>query len=149
MNDSGVIERMKRLVSRDLFPASLGIEFVDGGLGRAVVQLAVSERHLNCNGSCHGGVIFALADTAFGLASNSHGLLAAGIDAHITYHVAGKLNDVLTATATEVSRNRKLGVYRMDVTRADGVLVASFTGTAYISSRQNDNGGEISSPASH
>jgi acyl-CoA thioesterase len=137
---SGVSERMKRLVSRDLFPASLGIELVDGGLGRAVVQLAVRERHLNCNGSCHGGVIFALADTAFGLASNSHGQLAAGIDAHITYLVAGKLHDVLTATATEVSRNRKLGVYRIEVTTGEGVLIASFTGTAYISSRGNDGG---------
>jgi phenylacetic acid degradation protein PaaD len=133
-----VKDRMRRLNARDAFPTSLGIEYIEGGLGRAVVRLTVSERHLNCNGSCHGGVIFALGDTAFGLASNSYGAVAAGIDVHITYHVAAKLGDVLTGTATEISRNRKLGVYRIDITSAERGLVASFTGTAFISDRPND-----------
>ena len=79
------------------------------------MALTVGDAHLNFNGTCHGGVIFALADTAFGLASNSHGMIAAGIDAHITYHVAAQAGDTLTATATEVSRTRKLAVYRIDV----------------------------------
>lgn len=139
MNDSNsVSERLGQLVARDALPASLGIEYVDGGLGRAVVKMRVVERHLNCNGTCHGGVIFTLADTAFGLASNSYGMVAAGIDAHITYHIAARLGEVLTSTATEISRNRKLGVYRIEVTAADGRLIASFTGTAFISDRTND-----------
>jgi acyl-CoA thioesterase len=82
-------------------------------------------------------VIFALADTAFGLASNSHGALAAGIDAHITYQVAVQTGDVLTATAVEVSRTRRLGVYRVDVTRQDGAAVSSFTGTVYVTAQPN------------
>ncbi len=134
----GVSERMASLVARDRFPTSLGIEFVEGSAGRARVRLEVQERHLNCNGACHGGLIFALADTAFGLASNSYGVVAAGIDAHITYHVAAKLGDVLIATASEVSRGRKIGVYRMEITTAEGVLIASFTGTVFISERAND-----------
>jgi acyl-CoA thioesterase len=83
-------------------------------------------------------VIFTLADTAFGLASNSHGMIAVGIDAHITYHVAAELGATLTATAVEVSRARKIAVYRIDVTRADGTLVASFTGTVYVTTRPNE-----------
>ena len=47
--------------------------------------MTVDARHLNFNGGCHGGAIFALADSAFGLASNSHGPVAVGIDAHITF----------------------------------------------------------------
>ncbi|MBI2319129.1 MAG: hotdog fold thioesterase [Betaproteobacteria bacterium] len=93
--------------------------------------------HLNFMGTCHGGAIFTLADTAFGLASNSHGPVAAGIDAHVTYHLPVKLGEVLTATAAEVSRSRKLAVYRVDVTREDGALTSVFTGTVYISSRPN------------
>lgn len=131
-------ERVKRLASRDPFPNSLGVQCVDAGAGRAVVQLRVGPSHLNCNGTCHGGVIFSLADTAFGLASNSHGAVAAGIDAHIAYHTAAKLGDLLVATASEVSRNRKLGAYRIDITAAERGLVASFTGTAYVSGRSND-----------
>jgi phenylacetic acid degradation protein PaaD len=138
MNESAVSERLNRLSSRDALPASLGIEYLDGGLGRAVVQMRVAEKHLNCNGTCHGGVIFTLADTAFGLASNSYGVVAAGIDAHITYTIAARLGDVLTGTATEISRNRKLGVYRIEVTSADRRLIASFTGTAFITERAND-----------
>ena len=138
MNDeSSDAERMKRYLARDPYPESLGIECLDGAPGRAVVRMTVSERHLNHNGSCHGGAIFSLADTAFGLASNAYGPVAMGIDVHITYNVAAKLGDVLTATATEITRNRKLGVYRIDVTKADGVLIAGFTGTVYISSRSN------------
>ena len=116
-------QRVRGFAARDRLMALLGIECVDGGLGRAAASLAVRADHLNFNGTCHGGVTFALADSAFGLASNSHGVIAAAIDAHITYQVAVRSGDVLTATATEVSRSRKLGVYRIDVTRQDGAMV--------------------------
>ncbi|MCG6876830.1 MAG: hotdog fold thioesterase [Betaproteobacteria bacterium] len=124
--------RVSRLAAHDPFVKSLGIKCVDGGPGRAAVRMHVKPTHLNFNSTCHGGVVFALADTAFGLASNSHGKVAAGIDAHITYQTAVDKGDVLTATATEVSRSRRLAVYRVDVTRADATLVATFTGTVYI-----------------
>jgi acyl-CoA thioesterase len=126
---------VEHMAAHDPLPRLLGIECVDGGHGRATVRMRVRREHLNFNGSCHGGVIFALADTAFGLASNSHGAIAAGIDAHITYQVAVDAGEVLTATAVEVSRSRKLGVYRVDVARADGTAVSSFTGTVYITSK--------------
>jgi acyl-CoA thioesterase len=133
-------DRVLRLAARDPFVAGLAIRCVDAGPGRAAVQMTVSDAHLNFTGTCHGGVTFSLADTAFGLASNSHGMVAAGIDAHITYHVAARRGDVLTATAVEVSRTRKLGVYRVDVTRGDGALIASFTGTVYVSTLANEPG---------
>ncbi len=82
--------RVERLAARDPLMRLLGIECLAGGPGRAVTSLAVGEHHLNFNGTCHGGVTFALADAAFGLASNSHGVIAAAIDAHVTYQVAVK-----------------------------------------------------------
>jgi len=129
---------VRRLARRDPFAAHLGMECVGGGPGVATVRMKVRKEHLNFMGSCHGGAIFALADFAFGLASNSHGAVAAGIDAHMTYHLPVELGDVISATATEVSRARKLAVYRIDVTRGDGALTSVFTGTVYISSRQNE-----------
>jgi acyl-CoA thioesterase len=133
-------DRVLRLAARDPFVMGLGIRCVDAGPGRAVVAMAITGAHLNFNGTCHGGVIFSLADTAFGLASNSHGMIAAGIDAHITYHVAAQAGDALTATAVEVSRARRIAVYRVDVTRADGTLISSFTGTVYLTTRANEPG---------
>ena len=94
--------------------------------------MTIGPQHLNFNGTCHGGAVFALADTAFGLASNSHGRIAAGIDAHITYQVAVREGERLLATASEVSRSKKVAVYRVDVKRADGAAISSFTGTVYV-----------------
>ena len=136
--DEQARKRSADMAAHDPFVRSVGIEYAGGGFGRAAVSLKVRRDHLNFNGTCHGGVIFALADTAFGLASNSHGAVAAGIDAHITYQVAVQAGDVLTANAIEITRSRRLGVYRVDVTRADGTPVSSFTGTVYVTSQPHD-----------
>jgi LAO/AO transport system ATPase/phenylacetic acid degradation protein PaaD len=128
--------RIASLADRDGLCATLGIGVLGGGPGRAEVAMTVGARHLNFNGACHGGAIFALADSAFGLASNSHGPVAAGIDAHITYQAGVAAGDRLVARASEVHRTRKLAVYRIDVVRpeSDGAetAVSSFTGTVYI-----------------
>lgn len=130
--------RVMRLAGRDPFLLSLGVTCLDGGPGRAAVALMLRDEHLNFMGICHGGVIFTLADTAFGLAANSHGLTAAGIDTHMTYQVSARLGDTVTATAVEVSRSRKIAVYRVDVTRGDGTILSVFTGTVYITARPNE-----------
>ena len=131
-------QRVAELATRDRFARAMGVTLVDGGPGHATVAMTVREQHLNFNGSCHGGAIFALADAAFGLASNSHGAVAAGIDAHITYQAAAGLGDELTATGLEVSRSRRLAVYRIDVARADGTMISSFTGTVYITTQHHE-----------
>jgi len=97
--------------------------------------MRVRPEHLNFLGSCHGGAIFSLADMALGLACNSYGTLAALIDAHLTLSVGVKQGEWLRARATEVSRTRKLAVYRIDVTRDDGALIGSLTGTVYLTGK--------------
>ena len=124
-------EALRTLAARDPFVQHCGIEFVDGGAGHATVRMRVTREHLNFNGTCHGGAIFTLADTAFGLASNSHGVIAAGIDAHATFQTAVREGDVLVARATEANRGRKTAVYRVDV-RCGTHLVSTFTGTVYV-----------------
>ncbi len=127
-------EALRMLAARDPFVRHCGIEFVDGDAGHATVRMRVGAQHLNFNGSCHGGAIVTLADTAFGLASNSHGVIAAGIDAHATFQVAVREGDMLVASATEASLGRKTAVYRVDVSRT-GESVCTFTGTVYITAR--------------
>ena len=107
------------------------------GEGHATLRMTVDRSHLNFHGACHGGALFALADGAFGLASNSHGVFAAGIDAHMAYHVAAREGDVLLARATEIARGRRVATYRVDVEREDGARIASFTGTVYRSDRSH------------
>ena len=110
----------------------LGAELIDAGAGFAVVRAVVRREHLNFNGTCHGGFTFSLADMAFGIASNSHGVQAAGIDAHVSYFAAASEGDVLTATARELARTRRVGTYGIEVNRADGRPVARFTGTVLV-----------------
>ena len=129
--NGAIEERLRRLAGRDNFNSSLGIEFVEGGVGRAVVRLKVAQPHLNFYGFCHGGVIFSLADAAFGLANNSRESVSVAIDAHITFANPVREGDVLTATATEITARRSIGTYRIEVTLADGTPISSFSGTAY------------------
>jgi LAO/AO transport system kinase len=129
-------ERIAALAARDGLCQALGISVRGGGAGRAEVAMTVDARHLNFNGACHGGSIFALADSAFGLASNSHGPIASGIAAHITFQAAVRAGDTLVARAVEIQRGKRIGVYRIEVVRpaSDGTetAVSSFTGTVYI-----------------
>jgi len=135
-SDRSTVARLIDLAGRDGVCRTFGISVRDGGPGHAEVAMTVDERHLNFNGGCHGGALFALADTAFGLASNSHGPVAVGIDAHITYQAAVGRGDTLLARASEIQRSRRIGVYRIDVVRidADGheTMVSAFTGTVFI-----------------
>ncbi len=125
-------ELLRALAARDRFMKALGMELVDAGPGHAAVRMTVREAHLNFNGTCHGGVLFALADSAFGLSSNSHTAVAAGIDAHIAYPAAARLRDPLTASASEVTRSSRLATTRVEVASTDGKIVAVFTGTVFI-----------------
>lgn len=49
----------------------LGMELVEVDEGRAVLGLVVEKHHANGHGICHGGITFALADSAFAFACNS------------------------------------------------------------------------------
>ncbi len=131
-------QRAQRLAAADPWLRRSGIRCTAAAAGRVELQLTLGEEHLNFNGSCHGGVIFTLADAAFGLVANSHGAVAAGIDAHITYQLPAQAGDTLVARACEVSRSRRLSVVRVDVTHQDGRVVSSFTGTVFITEQHLD-----------
>jgi len=131
---------VESLFSNDPAAKLLGLELIDSGSGSgtAIVALNVNETHLNFNGTCHGGIVFSLADMAFGLASNSHGVVAAGINANIAYHTATQMGDRLIAQARETARTTRLATYIVEVLRNESQIVATFTGTVYITDDQHD-----------
>ena len=100
--------------------------------------MTVDARHVNFNGGCHGGALFTLADTAFGMAANSYGSLAPGIVTSMSF-IAGVLEgDRVIARARELKRSQHIGFYEVDVMRVgiDGreTPVATLSGTVYIRS---------------
>jgi acyl-coenzyme A thioesterase PaaI-like protein len=73
--------------------------------------------------------VFSVADIALGLAASADGTPAAAIDGYLTLTAATSAGDVLTATVEEVTKGRTLATYRVTVTRADGRVAATLTGT--------------------
>ncbi|BCO10424.1 phenylacetic acid degradation protein [Desulfolithobacter dissulfuricans] len=121
---------LQTFFQKDSFARYVGIELLDVAPGYARVQLDISSHHLNGVNIAHGGAIFALADYAFAVASNSHGTVALGINATISYlKAAGE--GLLTAEAKEISRNPKLATYQVSIADADRNLIAVFQGTVY------------------
>jgi acyl-CoA thioesterase len=120
------------MLDADPYARSLGIGLVSVTDEEIVVQMTVGDDHVNFLGVGHGGMVFSLADCAFSLASNNAGDRAVAIDTHLVLTAATRPGDRLTASATEASRGRTLGTYRVDVTRDDGRTVALFTGTVHI-----------------
>ena len=118
-------------VAGDPFARSLGIELIEAGPGTSVVAMTVREEMLNSHETAHGGVVFSLADAAFAAASNSHGSLAVALEISINYVAPATLGDRLVAEAREESLGRRIGVYRLKVTKKDGTLVAIAQATAY------------------
>lgn len=96
--------------------------------GQATLSMAITDAMSNGHGNCHGGYIFTLADSAFAFACNSHNQMAVAQHCSITYLIPGRIGDRLTATATEVSRRGRSGIYDIRITNQDGQHVAEFRG---------------------
>lgn len=115
---------------KDTFAQRTGIDLLEVTPGRARVKMEIGEMHANSHGTVHGGAIFTLADAAFALASNSHGVPAAAINAHISYMTAARTG-TLYAEAVEYAKNPKLATYTVDVTDDKGEKIAIFQGMVY------------------
>ena len=109
---------------------SLGMELLDVTPGRATVRMTVREDMVNGHAIGHGGLTFTLADSAFAFACNSYGRRTVAAGAEIRFRAPTRLGDVLTATATERSREEVTGVYDVEVSNGEAV-VATFVGRSH------------------
>jgi acyl-CoA thioesterase len=125
----------------DSFVSALGLEVDVPAPGTARARGVVRPEHLNSMGMAHGGYLFTLADTAFAFASNSRGVPAVAISAHMEYLQSGCEGDALEAVATEVHLGYRTGVYQVEVRHGD-TLLAIFTGTVYRKQPKQDPDGE-------
>ena len=122
----------KSMWSRDEASKWLGAQLENVGPGTAVMSLIIAPNHLNGHGICHGGFIFALADSAFAFACNSRNRNAVAAHNSISFVSPGKLGEKLTATAREVNLMGRSGIYDVSVSACDGREVALFRGVSRI-----------------
>ena len=106
----------------------LGMRLDEAAPGRAVLSMTVTEAMVNGHGICHGGFIFALADSAMAVASNSHGARAVAQHCAVTFLRPGRLGETLRAEAAERARALRSGIYDVRVTGAGADTVAEFRG---------------------
>ncbi|MEP2028446.1 MAG: hydroxyphenylacetyl-CoA thioesterase PaaI [Paracoccaceae bacterium] len=110
--------------------ASKGLGIIRGPVGPGVAEmsLTIQKHHLNGHGICHGGFIFTLADSAFAFACNSYNQVTVAQETTITFLAPGTLGEVLIASAEEVLRTGRSGVYDVMVRGADQRKIALFRG---------------------
>ena len=113
--------------SADTASRGLGMEIVDVAPGRATLTMTVGEAMLNGHEIAHGGFIFTLADSAFAFACNSYGERTVAQHCTISFIKPVVKGDRLVATAREVSRIGRSGIYDVSVS-ANGAIVAEFRG---------------------
>lgn len=106
----------------------LGMELIEVAPGRARLRMQVADTMVNGHAICHGGFVFALADSAFAFACNSYNRTTVAQGADIVFVAPARLGDELLAEATERARYGRNGIYDVTVRRADGALVAEFRG---------------------
>jgi acyl-CoA thioesterase len=121
----------KTMYERDPASRKLGMTLDEIRPGYARMGMRVREDMLNGHGTCHGGYIFMLADSAFAFACNSHNFNTVGAGCTIDYLSPGREGDLLTAEATEQALSGKTGVYDIVVSNQDGRKVALFRGKSH------------------
>jgi acyl-CoA thioesterase len=117
-----------------LFAELLGMRPTSVGDGRARFELGVEAKHLSPNGTLHGGVIYAVADTAMGAALFSQlgpGEQCATLEIKMNYLLA-VTGGTIAADAAVVDRTKRIGVLEARVFGEGDRLVALATGTFYI-----------------
>ena len=109
----------------------LGITIAAVGPGSCTAEMTVRKEMLNGHALAHGGVITALADTAFAYACNAYNevTVASGFDMNLL--ASARQGDVLTARASEVSKSGRTGVYDIEVHNQHGERIAAFRGRSY------------------
>jgi acyl-CoA thioesterase len=101
------------------------------GPGRAKVSMRVRPDMVNGHGTGHGGLVFALADSAFAFACNSHGDNTVAAGAAIEFLKPVRQGDLLVAAAAERWRAGRAGIYEIEVRNQHDELVALFRGRSH------------------
>ena len=122
-------DSVARMLADDAASRALGIEVTEVADGTATATMTVRADMVNGHDITHGAFVFAVADTAFACACNSHGPATVAAAADITFVAPSHAGDVLEARAVERVRFGRSGVYDVTVRRGDDII-AEFRGTS-------------------
>lgn len=128
----------EQMWSDDAASRMLGMRLVSATPGAAVVSMTVRTDMVNGWDLCHGGLIAALADSAFALACNSRGVVTVASGFEVNLLEPARCGDELIAEAQETALRGRSGVYDVTVRRRrDGATIALFRGRSRGLGRPN------------
>jgi acyl-CoA thioesterase len=126
-------EIVSLMMEKDSFSQWLGIEILETKPGKCSLRTTVNEQMLNGHQLLHGGITYALSDSALAFASNSRGQKCVSIETSISHIRKCFLGDTLTVHASEINRGRTLGIYEIEIFNQENKKVSHFKGTVHIS----------------
>lgn len=118
----------KRMLAQEGTGAAWDLRIEQARAGRTRVSMIITDAMLNGHGMAHGGLIFALADTAFAYACNSRNIKTVAQSASISFLCPVKRGEKVIAEAREEATAGRSGVYSVTVSGEDGRVVAVFQG---------------------
>ena len=122
---------VSHMMEHDLFSQWLGIEVLEIKAGYSKLKMTVRPEMINGFGIVHGGIAFALSDSAFAFACNNRNVLSVALDTSINFLKPVHVGDILTAEATEMHNGKSTGLYQVHVLNQNDYKVAIFKGTCY------------------
>lgn len=129
---------VERMMRDDYASQHWGIEILKADPGDAIVTMTISREMLNGFAITHGGMIFAMADTAFAIACNETDAVTVASGADITFLKPTREGDKLTAHARRVALTGRSGIYDITVSNEAGEAVAEFRGRSRTTNMQID-----------
>jgi acyl-CoA thioesterase len=124
------------LLAGDEASRNLGMRLEEVNPGTARLRMRVRQDMVNGHGICHGGIVFALADSAFAVACNTYNAVTVAAAASIDFLAPARTDDELTAQARELWRSKRSGIYEIVVANQRGEPIALFRGRSHITGGQ-------------
>ena len=125
------LETAQYMLSQDFFSQWMDIELLNVREKYCKIQMPVKNDMINGLKTVHGGITFALADSALAFSSNNTNEAAVALTCTINFCKAVRAGEILTAESILVADTRKTGVYDITVRNQEEALIASFRGTVY------------------
>jgi acyl-CoA thioesterase len=120
-----------KMFTTDYFSQWMGVEIIEVKQYYCKIKMQLRREMLNGFGIAHGGITFALADSAFAFACNSDGKITVALDVSISFPKSAKEGDILIAEAKQINKTKKTGLYLIEIKNQNDKLIALFKGTCY------------------
>ena len=127
---------VNEMIVNDEFSKWLGIKVLVVDEGYCVLQMKVTKEMTNGFNIAHGGITYALADSALAFAANTYGIKSVSIETSISHTKKVVTGDVLNCHTKEINRSKKTAIYYVIIKNQDGSEVAHFKGTVFITDKK-------------